>query len=226
MWSGKRAADGQAGRPRVAKLDEGSLPVVRVPIDVETMEAALARHPSGGVKVVVMPGIYDAGCTIDKPNVVLMGQVEGSEIVQVNSPIVVKSDEVTLRTLTVRCAADAVAIVEARSVRVEECDLSAGRLGLLVRDSDGVVVAKNHLHECGCHGAGAFYSSVTFYENFINLNTFNGIVLGACTGEVRANGMHDNGEWGIRGYKLDASLVMQDNGFENNGNGKVEKTDE
>jgi nitrous oxidase accessory protein NosD len=219
MWSG------QGGKPRVAKLDEGSLPVIRVPIDAETIEAALARHPSGGCKVVVMPGIYDAGCIIDKPNVVVMGQVEGSEVVQVNSPIVVKSDEVTLRTLTVRCATDAVAVVEARSVRVEECDLSAGRLGLLVRDSDSVVAQRNHLHECGCHGAGAFYSSVSFTENFCSLNTFSGIVLGACTGEVRANGLHQNGEWGIRGYKLDASLVMQDNGFEQNGLGEVEKDD-
>ena len=54
-------------------------------------------------KVLVVPGIYETGVTIDKPNIIIEGLVEGSEVVQVNAPIVVKADQVELRHLTIRC---------------------------------------------------------------------------------------------------------------------------
>jgi len=212
-----------AGKRRRMQVPEESLQVFRVPADAPTIAAALALCTSGG-KVCVRPGVYEEDVVIDKRNVILCPEPTDDEaaVVQLNAPVVVKSYEVTIRQMTVRCPSDALAVVDCRNVRVEECDLSSGRNGLLIRDCEDVVSEKNYLHECGKHGLAAFYSrNVKLLENFCSLNGGSGVVVGQCTGDVRANGLHQNGQHGIRVYRVDRDqLKVGENAFEENQEGE------
>ena len=147
--------------------------------------AAAIEAAKPGTRLLVRPGYYTGGVTIDKPLDIVGDGLRDDIVIEVPDNIVIvwKARAGSLEHLTIRQLGgpwDALS-VEAGAVDIGDCDISApGRAGVIV-DSSRANVRSSRIHECQVGVVVWENGRGTFEDNDITDNRYSGV-------EVRTGG--------------------------------------
>jgi parallel beta-helix repeat protein len=206
LWFFSYSISGNTVQWGIASTESGT--VIHVPLNFTTIQAAVDNANSSDT-IIISPGIYAENLIINK-SLTLIGEDRDTTIVNglgVGDAISVRSDSVTIRSLTV----------------MSNGTVTGGN-AIVVNHYGGIIVDDTKLAGSDYALSLAYCSNSIFSNNIIINNTL-GIELVYANGNVFSNNTISGNSEGIDFYFTNNFNVFFGNTFSNNGKGAVIRQD-